>query len=147
MSSHKKLGSQWSHHGHIHRPHHIQPNNRHISIWRDKPNSIIEVYLIPFSPKLYCIQANDIPRSHGTKVTIFPDCGVTLYLRVLKHLMDIGLTINNLILLGNIFELLRLHTYIINRLKEWLLSISPNWHLKIMGRSQPCQAVSLSASH
>ena len=57
----------------------------------------IDTYIVPFSPKMDPRQARDIPSSRSTRMTIFPDSGATICLGGLKHLLNMGLTMNNLI--------------------------------------------------
>ena len=57
----------------------------------------IDAYIIPFSPKPDPRQARDIPCGCSTRMTIFPNRGATIWLGGLKHLLNMGLTTNNLI--------------------------------------------------
>ena len=57
----------------------------------------IDTYIVPFLPKPDPRQARDIPSSCSTKMTIFPDSGATICFRGLQHILNMGLTINNLI--------------------------------------------------
>ena len=56
----------------------------------------IDTYIVPFSPKLDPRQARDIPSGRCARM-IFPGSGVTICLGELKHLLNMGLTTNNLI--------------------------------------------------
>ena len=42
-------------------------------------------------------QAKDISCDHGCRMTIFPDCGGTICLMGIKYLVNMGMTMNNLI--------------------------------------------------
>ena len=57
----------------------------------------IEAYVVPFLPKPDPRQTRDIPRNRSTKIAIFLDSGATICFRGLKHLLNMGLSTNNLI--------------------------------------------------
>ena len=57
----------------------------------------IDTYIVPFSPKPDPRQARDIPSGCSTRMMIFLDSGATICLGRLKHLLNMGLTTNNLI--------------------------------------------------
>ena len=57
----------------------------------------IDAYSVPFLPKLYPRQARDIPIGCNTRMMIIPNSRATIYLGGLKHLLNMGLTMNNLI--------------------------------------------------
>ena len=58
---------------------------------------VIDAYIVLFSPKLDPRQARDIPSGRSTGMTIFPDSGASVCFGGLKHLLNMGLTTNNLI--------------------------------------------------
>ena len=70
----------------------------------------IDAYVVPFSPKPDPRQARDIPRGHNTRMTIFPDSGATICLGGLKHLLNMGLTTNNLIPSRKVIRSVRVFT-------------------------------------
>ena len=57
----------------------------------------ISASVIPFSPKPDPRQAMNIPSSHSTMLKVFPDSGAPICLRGPKHLIDMGLTKDNLV--------------------------------------------------
>ena len=61
------------------------------------PLTEINASVIPFSPKTDPRQSNNIPNSHSTMLKVFPDSGATICLGGPKHLINMGLTKNNLI--------------------------------------------------
>ena len=64
----------------------------------------IGAYIVPFSPKPDPRQTRDIPSDHGTRMMIFPNSGATICLRGLKHLVNMGLTMNNFIPLRKVIQ-------------------------------------------
>ena len=62
----------------------------------------IDAYVVPFLPKQDPRQAKDIPNDHGTRMMIFPNSGAPIGLGVLKHPVNMRLTMNNLIPSGKI---------------------------------------------
>ena len=57
----------------------------------------INALVTPFSPKPDPRRATNIPGSHSTTLKVFPDSGATICLGGPKHLINMGLTMNNLV--------------------------------------------------
>ena len=57
----------------------------------------IDAYVVQFSQKPDPRQAKGIPSNHDTRMTIFLESGANICLGELKQLVNMGLTMNNLI--------------------------------------------------